>query len=85
MVQVEEPVPDTEKSFVASPVTASLNTMSYVLFEEFVIAVLGVNVVRAGPRDVIVTKPTAALTPIQLNPIDEKDPPAPPGPPQPPL
>jgi hypothetical protein len=30
MVQVEEPVPDKEKSPTASPVTASLNVKSYV-------------------------------------------------------
>ena len=55
MVHVEEPVPDTEKSFVASPVTTSLNVMSYVMFEELVRVVRGAKVMSEGPRLVTIT------------------------------
>jgi hypothetical protein len=57
MVQVEEPVPDKEKSPTASPVTASLNTTSYTIVVLFVIVVRGAKVVSDGPRDSIVSEP----------------------------
>ena len=57
MVQVEEPVPESEKSLDANPVTASEKTTLYEIDVDFVSVVVGAKVAIDGPSDVICTCP----------------------------
>jgi hypothetical protein len=61
IAQVLEPVPDFEKSAVASPVTASLNVKSYVIEVELVKVFRGAKLVIDGPSEVIVTYPSVLI------------------------